>query len=300
MLRGFLDAWTDPAMRHAMIVHFPVVLSIVGIPVAVAAALVKDRARSMRWTALACFVVLAVSGLMASLAGERAHDAIPGLLGEEARAILHDHEEMGEKVWPLAALACALVGVSFVPRARVQRAASWLAVAAALFIAVWVGTTASLGGRLVYEHGAGTDVAIEVLPVQDPVSAADADARMTFFREQVRPIFATICCRCHNPAKDRLPGKLDLTAIAGLLEGGVSGPAIVPGRPEESLLIRAVRGTDPDFVMPPGDGKELAEIQIAALERWIAEGAVWEPFALQLPEGGSPAPEPGGASGPPR
>jgi uncharacterized membrane protein len=285
MLKDFLDAWSDPAMRHAMIVHFPVVLSIVGIPVAVAAALMKDRAACMRWTAVLCFGVLAVSGLMASLSGERAEGAIPGLLGEEARAILHRHGSMGSRIWPIAALICGLTAAGFLRMGRVRPITAWLAVAAALFAAGWVGTTASLGGRLVYEYGAGIDVKIAGIAEPQADVAHDADARVTFFREQVRPILADACFRCHNPAKDRLPGGLDLTTIAGLLDGGMSGPAIVPGRPEASLLIEAVRGTDPEWIMPPGDGEALPEEQVAVLERWISLGAVWEPFELQLPDG---------------
>ena len=70
--------------------------------------------------------------------------------------------------------------------------------------------------------------------------------------------------------------------MAGMLTGGYSGAAIVPGRPDESLVMTAVRWEDPDLQMPMSEDK-LPDESIAALEKWIADGAVWEAFTFTPP-----------------
>ena len=283
MLTHFMDAWSDPGMRHAMVVHFPIVLSVVGVPVAVAAALIRDETRAMRWTALVLYVAFALSGMLARNSGHDAHDAVYGSLSDEAQRLLEEHEELGHKVWLFGAAVAVLVGVSFARSRKLRLPSSWLAVAVAVAAAGWVANTADHGGRLVYEHGAGTPDEIAELLGRDAATGPSEDARITFFRRVIRPILIENCFRCHNPRRAERAGGLNQTTIAGLLAGGRSGPAVVPGRPNESLVIQAVRGTDPDFRMPPGD-EVLTDEQIAALERWIAEGVAWEPFEFQLPD----------------
>jgi hypothetical protein len=100
--------------------------------------------------------------------------------------------------------------------------------------------------------------------------AADDPAHVDFFEKSIRPLLAEQCGKCHGPAKQWSGLRLDSRAAA--LKGGDLGPAIVPGRPQESRLIEAVKQTG-DLQMPP-DGK-LTDAQIAALDRWIAIGAPW-------------------------
>lgn len=96
------------------------------------------------------------------------------------------------------------------------------------------------------------------------------DTKLDFFEKRVRPLLVKKCLDCHGAAKAKNGLRLD--SRAGWSSGGQRGPAIVPGSPHLSLLLKAVRYTDPKLQMPP-DGK-LAEADIAALERWIAEGAM--------------------------
>ena len=98
MLTHFMDAWGDPGMRHAMVVHFPIVLSVVGIPAAVAAALMTDKTRAMRWTALVLYVALALSGMLARGSGHDAHDAVYGSLSDEAQQLLEEHDVLGHRL----------------------------------------------------------------------------------------------------------------------------------------------------------------------------------------------------------
>jgi mono/diheme cytochrome c family protein len=278
-----MDAWGDPGMRHAMVVHFPIVLSVVGIPAAVAAALITDKTKAMRWTALALYVGLALSGMLARSSGHGARDAVYGSLSDEGQRLLEEHDELGHKVWLFGVAVAVLVGVSFARNRMLRLPSSWLAVAAAIAAAGWTANTADHGGRLVYDHGAGTRSANTALPGRAPSAGPGEDARVRYFAQVIRPILTDNCFRCHNPRRAERAGGLDQTTIAGWLTGGRSGPAVVPGRPDESLVIHAVRGTDPDFRMPPGD-EVLTDAQIAALERWIAEGVTWEPFEFQLPD----------------
>ena len=271
-------------MRHAMVVHFPIVLSVVGIPTAVAAALIQDKTKAMRWTALVLYLVLTLSAWMGGRSGHGAHDAVYGSLSDEAQRLLEEHGQLGTTVWLFGAAVAVLVGVSFARKRTVQLSASWLAVVVAVAAAGWTANTADHGGRLVYEHGAGAGGGGAVVLSANPTAGHVEDARITYFRHTIPYLLAENCLGCHNPRGDKLPGGLDLTTIAGWLAGGKSGPAVVPGRPDESLVMDAVRGTDPDLVMPPGDGEKLSAEQIAALERWIAEGLVWEQFEFQLPD----------------
>ncbi|HUQ69733.1 MAG TPA: PSD1 and planctomycete cytochrome C domain-containing protein [Planctomycetaceae bacterium] len=100
--------------------------------------------------------------------------------------------------------------------------------------------------------------------------AADDPAHLEFFEREVRPLLFNKCGKCHGAAKQWAELRLD--SRVAMLKGGEHGPAIIPGKPDESRLIEAVRQTG-DVQMPP-DGK-LTEAQIAALERWIKLGAPW-------------------------
>jgi cytochrome c553 len=104
-------------------------------------------------------------------------------------------------------------------------------------------------------------------------AATQADEQREFFEKRVRPLLAAHCYECHSAQANKLQANLRLDQRAAMLRGGDSGPAVVPGDPEESLLISAVRYDS--FEMPPR-GK-LTDEQIATLERWVAQGAWWPP-----------------------
>jgi hypothetical protein len=93
----------------------------------------------------------------------------------------------------------------------------------------------------------------------------------TFFETKIRPVLATTCFKCHGGKKTA--NNLRVDRRESLLKGGDSGPAIVPGQPDKSLLIRAVRYHDDDLKMPPD--KRLADSTVADFERWVQGGAVW-------------------------
>ena len=109
--------------------------------------------------------------------------------------------------------------------------------------------------------------------------AAPTAEQVRFFESSVRPVLVEHCQKCHGPAKQWNGLRLD--SREGALRGGDSGPAIVPGQPEESHLIRAVRQLDDELKMPPES--RLSERQIADLVRWVEMGA---PFPGSMDPGG--------------
>jgi hypothetical protein len=108
--------------------------------------------------------------------------------------------------------------------------------------------------------------------------AAPNPEAVEFFEKKVRPVLASHCLACHGPAKQR--GGLRLDSRAALLEGGDSGPAVVPGQPERSLLLRAVRHSG-ELKMPPK--KKLAPGAVEALALWVKRGAPWPAGAASAP-----------------
>ncbi len=109
-----------------------------------------------------------------------------------------------------------------------------------------------------------------------PVIAAPLDpVQVEFFENKVRPVLADHCYECHSAQADKLKGGLRLDTQAATLKGGASGPVLVPGKPDESLLIQVLKGTAREIEsMPPKkSGGPLSPDQIAALEEWIRLGA---------------------------
>jgi hypothetical protein len=106
------------------------------------------------------------------------------------------------------------------------------------------------------------------------------------FNRDVRPILAEHCFHCHGMDEKNRKGRLRLDERDAALKGGRSeGPAIVPGKPNESALIKRVTAHDDDMVMPPPKVKNpLNAKQIGNLKQWIAEGAEYaQHWAFELP-----------------
>ena len=112
-------------------------------------------------------------------------------------------------------------------------------------------------------------------PAFAAVTAEPTKEQAAFFESKIRPILADNCYKCHSLEKGKSKGGLTLDTRDGVLKGGEAGPAVVPGKPEESPMIKAVGYHDKDLQMPPtkdGDGK-LPDAQIAALTEWVKMGA---------------------------
>src|SRR5215471_5024950 len=113
---------------------------------------------------------------------------------------------------------------------------------------------------------------IGLLPVALMAQSAPSPEGVAYFEKNIRPLLVANCYGCHSSKLDKPMGGLLLDSRAGRMRGGKSGVAvIVPGKPEQSLLLGAVLGNRGDLKMPPG--KKLAEYEIEQLAQWIQMGA---------------------------
>jgi cytochrome c553 len=129
---------------------------------------------------------------------------------------------------------------------------------------------------------AAVTAAAPIAPSAQPLSADD----LQFFEARIRPILADRCYKCHSRLADKIKGGLMLDSREGMLHGGGTGPAIVPGKPSDSLIIDAISYKDSDLQMPP-KGDRLSDQQVADLTDWIRRGAP-DPRSL-VAKGSSPA-----------
>ena len=116
------------------------------------------------------------------------------------------------------------------------------------------------------------------------------------FQNEVWPLLERTCLRCHGAEKHKADLRLDSREAA--LKGGESGPALVPGKPGDSLLLKLVRHAEADRKMPPKE--KLHDAEIASLERWIADGAPWPAPAVADPSAPASAEKLGDAWSDPR
>ena len=125
--------------------------------------------------------------------------------------------------------------------------------------------------------------------------AGDAADEIEFFEKSIRPVLAERCAECHGDRVEKPKGSLILGTREGMLKGGDSGPAIVPGDPDSSLLIRAIRYTDEALRMPP-KGRLAAE-EVAAFEAWVKRVAAPAPARPRRPDRSHWGPRPGAITG---
>src|SRR5690606_22228744 len=104
------------------------------------------------------------------------------------------------------------------------------------------------------------------------IGAEPDPAKVEFFEKQVRPILVGNCYACHS-AETKPAGGLRVDDHKGLLTGGNNGPAVVPGNPDKSLLLKRV--TQQGNRRMPLEGAHRTDDQVATLTTWIKDGAVW-------------------------
>ena len=126
--------------------------------------------------------------------------------------------------------------------------------------------------------------------LQPPALSAVERQQLEFFEANIRPVLVDTCGECHA---DDPEGDLRTDSRAALLKGGETGPAIVPGDPEKSLLIHAIRRDD-GFPKMPKKKAKLPDATIAAFVEWVKQGAPWpadDPSASKL-KGPAAGPKP--------
>ncbi|MDZ4405830.1 PSD1 and planctomycete cytochrome C domain-containing protein [Prosthecobacter sp.] len=109
---------------------------------------------------------------------------------------------------------------------------------------------------------------LSFLLVASSLHAADT----AFFESKIRPVLVKHCYECHSAESGKSKGGLMLDTKHGIREGGETGPAVVPGDAAKSLLLTAIKHSDPDLEMPPKE-PQLPPSVIADFETWIKAGA---------------------------
>lgn len=111
--------------------------------------------------------------------------------------------------------------------------------------------------------------ALSLLP--SALAAKFSSSQINFFERKIRPVLVAKCYDCHSHDA-KIKGGLALDSRAGVVQGGSSGPGVVPGDPGESLLIRVIKGLEEDMQMPPDEDERLTDEQIRDFERWVQMG----------------------------
>ena len=123
----------------------------------------------------------------------------------------------------------------------------------------------------VYNKKILNPVTIRVLNLTIVMVAGTALADPVNYMKEIKPILSTACYQCHSETQQKHGLRVD--TAASILKGGQNGPAIVPGKSGESLLVKAVQGTAKDLSRMPFKKGPLEDEKVALLKRWIDEGA---------------------------
>ena len=109
-----------------------------------------------------------------------------------------------------------------------------------------------------------------ILILAAPIRAADPGVE--FFEAKVRPVLVENCYQCHSTAAKKQKGGLHLDTRDAIRRGGDAGPAVVPGKPADSLLLKAVRQSG-ELKMPPKDKLSDAAVAVTAGRVWVVGGS---------------------------
>ena len=110
------------------------------------------------------------------------------------------------------------------------------------------------------------------------VHAEDNPSQPAFYTDKVQPILEANCFRCHGGVNHR--GGLNLSTKEDMIKGSHHGPALVPGHPEQSWMVKLIRHEGPaddPMNMPPAPKAKLSDADIAVIETWIRAGAAMPP-----------------------
>ena len=126
--------------------------------------------------------------------------------------------------------------------------------------------------RMLWKASRTRAFGVAALVLSPSIARGSREADLEHFEKYVRPLLASNCYACHSSDAPSVFASLRLDSRAGLLRGGDSGPAIVPGDSTASLLLQAVRGQAKALMPPTG---RLGDEQIAGLAAWVDAGAPW-------------------------
>jgi len=271
---------------HPVLVHFPIALLIAAVLFEVVAIVVKRERSRPSAAGLACVVVGTLGAGVAAWAGWINADLEPH--GRGVADQLFVHRWLGITAASLAGVA--LLGALFGATGKARGMTALYRVALVLAAGA-VGAAGHWGGSIVYGEGYLTEVLFPKPAPPEPdieTQLAELEAAGTTltvdFATQIAPIFADHCVKCHGPEKHK--GDLRLDARRYVFDDrDADAQVILPGDAFNSELhFRVTRPRDDEDAMPPeGKGDPLSPEQVALVETWINEGAVWSDVPIVAP-----------------
>jgi len=157
LVQSMFEALRHPQQKHAMVVHFPIAISVLGLLGLVALAVKAGRPGALRWGCVGVYLLGAVLAYVAEESGEAAMDRLDTVvMSEAALEHLEAHEEMGGWVWIILLTTAALIALTAVHTKKTLRlSVLTLAVLSGVIAAGYIAVTAHHGGTMVYQHGVG-------------------------------------------------------------------------------------------------------------------------------------------------
>ena len=274
--------WQLLGRLHPMIVHFPIGLLITALFLELLT--LREQRPALRPGIEWLVRIGAVTAVIAAAQGW-----LLTLSGDYAGTRVEYHRWLG-----VATAALALLGAFLLRRAVRGEGVSLTPYRTVLALSV---TTLSIGGHLGAGLTHGEDYLTSALPwsrVEDTAGTSRAivadlaridaatglsETDLDRLNLQVRAIFAHNCYRCHS--SDKSKGELVLDSKKGVMTGGEGGPILVPGRAEESEIMRRLRLPRNHEDAMPGEGKPLSEDDIELIRLWIDTGAHWTDGPVQ-------------------
>jgi len=297
-----LSIFDNPSMLHAAVVHMPIALLMVGVPLLLLAG-VLHRNNTLRVVAFLVYALAAGTSWYGVETGEKANRNVPADISAEISTIRDDHHDYAHLVMYASAVTAALVLISMLPLQEVRVLFMLLALVGAIGSAMLVAYTGHLGGRMVYEHGVGTPnfghvpaasaptATTPAAPAATPtppvtpappatppapalVPIRDIDplaAKQVSYLRDIKPIMEDRCIDCHEG--DEADGEYDVSTVAMLLKAGAkAGAGVIPGDPDGSSIVKYIRGE----LQPrmPKKKAALSEDDLHTIRQWILAGAV--------------------------
>ena len=155
---------TDPHLVHGVVVHFPVALGILGIPLVVISSIVGKNA-TLRWTACVLYLLLAAVSFGAVMTGEGALASLVGRLAPEARALADRHVMLAKGIWIPAVVTAMLILLCGAKSERLRGALAVLAILASVVTGIWIGAASCYGAAMVYKYGVGAETPSPIVPI---------------------------------------------------------------------------------------------------------------------------------------
>ncbi len=163
-----IETLFNPSMLHAAIVHMPIVLAMLGVPLIIASALFYHN-NTLRFMTLLAFILLAGTAWFAEISGQRAMEEIPNTLSKEVWDLVENHESMAIWIKYVAGITSLFLLLSLFRHTQLRKGMLLLAACGSVITVLIITFSAHMGGTLVYEYGVGTALVKTSTPTITPI-----------------------------------------------------------------------------------------------------------------------------------